>query len=63
MNQPKDYDPYQGRTRAEYLRELADERGIPIETVNALADMLGPNEDFDGLITSLEDAELSGVFS
>lgn len=41
--------------RREYLQGLADEFGIDPGTVFMLADMLGPNEDFDGLVTSLED--------
>ena len=41
--------------RAEYLQSLADNNGVSLDTVLALADVLGPNEDFDGLVTSLED--------
>jgi hypothetical protein len=38
--------------REEYLDTLAEEHGhIAFE----LADLLGPTEDFDGLVTSLED--------
>ena len=40
-------------TRREYLESLAQE--YPRDAVFALADMLGPTEDFDGLVTSLED--------
>lgn len=43
------------KSRADYLRCLAEEHGVPIETVLALADLLGPDEDFDGLVTELED--------
>ena len=43
--------------RAEYLEDLALEYNVPLETVLVLADTLGPSEDFDGLISSLEDAE------
>jgi len=42
-------------TRKEYLLDLADNMGIDASIVFALADMLGSNEDFDGLVTSLED--------
>lgn len=38
--------------RRAYLESLADEYG-PI--VFTFAEMLGPSEDFDGLITELED--------
>ena len=39
--------------RAEYLDSLCDE--YDADTVHMLADLLGPDEDFDGLVTSLED--------
>lgn len=41
--------------RRAYLLSLADDTGVDIKTVMVLADLLGPNEDFDGLVTSLED--------
>ena len=41
--------------RREYLLDLADNMGIDPGIVFALADMLGSSEDFDGLVTSLED--------
>lgn len=44
--------------RKEYLESLAEEYGISIENVLMAADMLGPDEDFDGLITTLEDMSL-----
>ena len=43
------------KDRLEYLNYLADEYGIDTETIYHLADMLGPREDFDGLINALED--------
>ena len=39
--------------RRAYLESLCQE--YDRTTVYALAGMLGPNEDFDGLVTSLED--------
>ena len=42
--------------RADYLDSLADDFGIDTATVYALASILGKNEDFDGLVTALEDA-------
>jgi hypothetical protein len=42
-------------SRQEHLEDLANQFGVDIETVFALADLLGPNEDHDGLISSLED--------
>jgi len=41
--------------RKAYLLDLADNMGIDASIVFALADMLGSSEDFDGLVTSLED--------
>ncbi len=43
------------RDRAEYLRELADENGADLEAVQLVADILGPDEDFDGLRVMVED--------
>lgn len=43
------------KDRAEYLQSLADDYGMDLDTVQALADLLGPEEDFDGLVSSLED--------
>ena len=50
-------DKYDGMTRNEYLESLADEYGVDTETVFAIAKLLGPDEDFDGLISAIEDAE------
>ena len=43
--------------RKEYLESLAEEYGVSLETVFSLASLLGRNEDFDGLISVLEEAE------
>ena len=43
--------------RDDYLNYLSEDYGIPIEDVFSLAEMLGENEDFDGLVSALEDAE------
>lgn len=40
--------------RKEYLADLAEEYG---EKVYYLAELLGPSEDFDGLVSMLEDSE------
>ena len=47
-------------TREEYLQMLADDNGLDLGAVQALADVLGPTEDFDGLVTACEDAADSG---
>lgn len=41
--------------RFDYLESLADDYGVSLELVYQLADMLGPTEDFDGLVNALED--------
>ena len=46
------------KNRKEYLESLAEEYDISIENVLMAAAMLGPSEDFDGLITTLEDMSL-----
>ena len=40
--------------RAEYLEELSLDHEVSMETVLLYSDMLGPNEDFDGLVSALE---------
>ena len=42
-------------SRRDYLVSIADDMGIDESTVFAMADILGPNEDFDGLVCELED--------
>lgn len=41
--------------RAAYLTALADQYDIDPCIVELLADLLGPTEDFDGLVTTLQD--------
>jgi hypothetical protein len=50
------YLEYGCESRAEYLAMLADEYCLSVRTVQALADVLGPVEDFDGLVCACEDA-------
>jgi len=42
-------------SRAQYLEWLALDLGVPEEAVLELAELLGPEEDFDGLISTVED--------
>lgn len=44
------------KNRREYLNDMADEFGVSRSTCYFLADMLGASEDFDGLLSALEDA-------
>lgn len=43
--------------RNEYLQSLAEDYDIAVETVYALAELLGPSEDFDGLVSALDNDE------
>ena len=43
--------------RDDYLNCLSEDYGVSIGDVYSLADMLGESEDFDGLVSALEDAE------
>lgn len=49
------------KDRDDYLQCMSDDYGVPIETVYSLADMLGESEEFDGLVSALEDAERMGL--
>jgi hypothetical protein len=49
------------KNRDDYLKNLADDYGIDSMVVTELADMLGPSEDFDGLISNLEDFDYVGM--
>ena len=44
--------------RMDYLECLAEDYGVSIEVVLTLANILGPSEDFDGLIVALEDNQM-----
>lgn len=45
------------KNRRDYLEELSASYGVELHTVLMLADLYGPSEDFDGLVSSLQDAE------
>ena len=47
------------KSRQDYLVNLADDFGIAPMVVFELAEMLGPGEDFDGLVSSLQDLPMS----
>lgn len=44
------------KSRVHYLQEMATDYGVDFHTVSELAALLGPDEDFDRLLTALEDA-------
>lgn len=43
-------------TREDYLRAVAEDYGLDEELVVSIADLLGEEEDFDGLISAVQDA-------
>lgn len=49
------YKEHGFENRQAYLEDLANTIGVDMHTVEIMADLLGPDEDFDGLVTSLED--------
>ena len=54
------YNPYieNGyQSRKHYLQCISEDYGVPLDVVYSLADLLGEIEDFDGLISAIEDAE------
>lgn len=48
-------------TRKDYLESIADEYGVDKDVVFAFAELLGPSEDFDGLIVMIEDDMYAGL--
>jgi len=48
------------KDREDYLKCLSEDYGVPLEVVYTLSEMLGKTEEFDGLVSVLEDAE--GMF-
>ena len=55
------YQDYGYASRKDYLDSLAEDFGIDKQTVYAMASILGSTEDFDGLVTALEDGEGFGL--
>ena len=44
------------KSRNDYLQCISENYGVPLNVVHSLADMM-PGEEFDGLISALDDAE------
>lgn len=55
MTSFSDYEEMGYPNRTAYLEGLAFDYGVDLDTVKCLADILGPSEDFDGLVSALED--------
>lgn len=49
------YQEYGYENREDYLHCLADDYDLSTWIVHALAELLGPEEDFDGLVVACED--------
>ncbi|QIZ09373.1 RNA polymerase [Priestia megaterium] len=62
MTEPDVYQMNGYKNRQDYLNSLADEHALPEKVVELMANMLGPEEDFDGLVALVEDASASGEF-
>jgi len=48
------YEEHGYKSRRDYLECLSDDYNVPLEVVEALANLLTPLEDFDGLVTAVE---------
>lgn len=55
---PNIYEKNGYKNRAEYLESVAADYGVDDYVVECLADILGESEDFDGLISAVEDYEM-----
>jgi hypothetical protein len=44
-------------SRRAYLQSLADDNGVSLASVQALANTLGASEDFDGLVSAVHDID------
>ena len=51
------YEEHGYRDRNDYLCSLADDYGVDEDKVFVLAELLGEEEDFDMLVTEIEDME------
>jgi hypothetical protein len=55
INSNERYNANGYKDREDYLQSLAKDFGIDRSAVSMISDMLGPSEDFDGLVSELED--------
>jgi len=54
------YEKHSFSSREDYLIHLGEDLGIDMDVVYIVSDLLGPDEDFDGLVTMLEDYDQMG---
>lgn len=50
------YQEEGAESRVDYFVNLYEHYGSDLAAIIELADLLGPDEDFDGLVTTIEDA-------
>ena len=55
------YQEHGYENRKDYLECLAEDNGVDVEIVLMLASLYGESEDFDGLVTALEDYSEYGL--
>jgi len=51
------YQEHGCSSRTEYLQRVSEDYGVALDAVEAVAQLLGPNEDFDGLISMVQDMD------
>lgn len=49
------YEEHGYKDRNDYLTCLAEDYGIDLGCVIAISELLGPGEDFDGLVSGIQD--------
>lgn len=52
------YQEHGFNNREDYLKDLAEAYSVDYHMVKSLADLMGESEDFDGLISAVEDYAL-----
>ena len=55
MSQTNVYQENGYLNRNQYIEELAEDYDLPVRKVKKLANMLGPEEDFDMLVSMVEE--------
>ena len=55
VNEMNIYQEFGFNDRKEYLSDLAEQYNLSMYEVSAISEMLSEREDFDGLVTTLED--------
>lgn len=45
-----------------YLKRLAEDYGVQLKYVLVIADILGPNEDYDGLVSHIDELSTNPLY-